>query len=145
MSCNIVQGNIRNMETGEEWGGEHYMLCTGFEFTTIARITHVESYMHPDDSIQICVDCLGLDSLGGVFDLSLEFGPDSMEQKKKLLKDLQIDAIFIVKGIYGIPKGDSPTLYDPQYRPVEPEFSETEAREAFRVNGKEWALNVSQN
>jgi hypothetical protein len=128
------------METGEISNVRHYLFCTDFEFFTIAKIEHVESFKLPDNSFQISVDCSGLDSIGQVFKLGLDFTPDSVEIKNRILEELKVDSIFIVKGAYTITKDINPThisLHDPYYEPVYPQSFEDEIREVFRVNGGE--------
>jgi hypothetical protein len=139
MNDNIIQGTITNTETGESWEREHYFLDTGFELTTIVKITQVDSYyFHENDSFQVSVDGLALDSAGFVFKILLEFNPESLGERDQLLQDLKLDSIFVVKGEYGVDEDTPPSimLHYPSYRTVEPEFSEEEVRRAFQINNK---------
>jgi len=142
MPDKIVQGRIEDMDTGEVYFGDHYLFCPGFEITTIVKILETNSYINPDDSLEVRVDCLGLDDVGSVFELDLYYTPESIEQRDKLMQDLTADSIFMVKGGYGIgglgTTNSYVTIYNAAYLPVEPDFSEDEIREVFRVNGKEW-------
>ena len=133
----IIEGTIQNMETGEISNVRHYLFSTDFEFCTIAKIEHVESFKLPDNSFQISIDCSGLDSIGQVFQLEMNFSPESVEAKDRILEDLKVDSIFIVKGTYTITKDVilHITLHDPYYEPVYPQSFEDEIREVFRVNG----------
>ncbi|MCL4536211.1 MAG: hypothetical protein M1610_01245 [Nitrospirae bacterium] len=138
----IIEGTVKNMETGEISNVRHYLFSTDLEFFTIAKIEHVESFKLPDNSFQISVDCSGLDSIGQVFKLDLDFTPESVEAKDRLLNDLKVDSVFIVKGTYTITQNAIPhiILHDPYYEPVYPQSFEEEIREVFRVNGKERIL-----
>lgn len=135
----IVEGNIQNTETGETTNVRHYLFCSGFEFTTIAKIENIESYELPDNSFQVSVNCNGLDSAGLVFRLGLNFIADSEAQKNRILNDLKVNSIFIFRGSYSVVE-DAPQhilLHDPHYEPVYPRFSEEEIRKVFSVNEKE--------
>ncbi len=132
----MLRGSITDMESGESFEVEHYLLFTHVELTTIIKITEVNSWVYPNDSIQVSIDCEALDFCGGVFDVNLEFTPDSVTERDEILKDFKIDSILAVKGKYGV-SGDAPiTLSDVECWPVEPQFSENEIREAFRINSK---------
>ncbi|MFC1816066.1 hypothetical protein ACFL0M_09000 [Thermodesulfobacteriota bacterium] len=137
MTDNIIKGKITNMESGDVFFGDHYLFYPGSDMTTIIKILKTESYVHPDDSMQVSVDCLGLNSVGGVFELGLEYAPDTIEKRDQLLQDLMVGSVFMVKGEYGT-ADNFITIFDEDYRPVEPDFSEEDVREAFRINGKEW-------
>ena len=138
MTDNIIKGKITNMETGDVFFGDHYMFFPGFKMTTIVKIMNVDNFVRPDDSMQVSVDCLGLDSVGGVFELCLDYNPDSTEKRDQLLQDLTVDSVYLVKVEYGIYDDAPLTISGADYRPVEPDFSEEDVREAFRINGKEW-------
>lgn len=138
MNDNIFQGAITNTETGESWEREHYLLDTGFELTTIVKITQLDSYVHEDGSFQVSIDGQALDSTGFVFSINMDFNPECLGERDQLLRDLRPDALFIVKGEYGV-VGDTPpfiVLHHPFYRAVEPEFSEEEVNQAFKINNK---------
>lgn len=133
----IVTGTIENLGTGELKNFRRYLLFTDFEFTTIAKIERVESYELPDDSFQVSVDCKGLDTIGSVYALGLNFATESAKERDQILNDLKVDSIFIVKGGYTICDSELPhiCLHNPYYEPVYSQFSEKEIREAFDVNG----------
>jgi len=97
----------------------------------------VNDYVHPDSSMQVSVDGLGLDCVGGVFQVNLEYTPRTVEERDKLLQDLKVRRILSMKGRYGMTDGEV-TIYDAVYRSVEPYDSEEELQEVFRINGKEW-------
>lgn len=144
----IVRGNITNTETGEVSEVEHYLFCSGDEIRTIAMIINTESYEHPNCQVtnaegitkyfctfQISADCLAIDSLGGVFELNLNFQPGSREEMEQILKDLVAGRIFSIRGWYSV-LSECPaiTIHDPIYSQLCPDFSEDEVRECFRIN-----------
>ena len=136
MKESIVRGSILDVETGESHEMEHFLLVTGAELTAMVNITQVESYIHEDKSFQVSVDCLALDSFGFVFQLNMNFTPDFIEERDKLLRELKVDSLLITKGHYTVVENMPPfiTLHDPSYRAVPPEFSEDQIRKAFEVN-----------
>jgi len=134
MAEKIIRGVIENVETGESHEVSHYLFLSDLELTTIVKINKVESYLHPDNSIQVSVDCQALDCIGSVFDLNLEFSPGSIEERDQLLEDMKVDSIFPVKGQYGVSRSAPICLFEPAYRFPEPDFPLEEVREAFRIN-----------
>ena len=137
MKDKIVNGQIENTESGEVTNVNHYLFCGGFELNTFVRIERVEEYSHPNDTMQISIDCLGLDSYGFVFELGLhfDFEADQTDDKNKILSDITVGSILSIKGEYGIHAGDgSVTVYSPQYSQLPPDFSIAEAGEVFRHN-----------
>ncbi len=144
MNDNIIRGTITNTESGESWEKEHYLLDTGFELTTIVKITQVDSYyFHENDSFQVSVDGLALDSIGSVFSINMDYTSESPEERDRLLQDFKLGSLFLVKGEYGVIRDeDTPHcifVYEPSYRSVEPEFSEEEVRRVFEINAKNQA------
>jgi len=138
MSENLVRGTITNLDTGERSSVEHYLIATGSELTGIVRVLEVNSYVHPeDDSMQILVSSQALDSVGGVYDLVINFLPESVTERDQILGDLKVDSILLMKGEYLIPRDGSIMLGNPVYRPVDPVMgSEDQMREAFRINSE---------
>lgn len=135
-SFKIVQGQITEEETGETTSRDHYLFCSDFKMSSIVKILKVSSFVHPDDSLQISVDCQAIDTVGGVFELGLEFAPSSIEQRDEIIKDLKVDSLFEVIGGY-LTAEKSIWLSDPQYQAINPEL-EDELREVFRINSVEW-------
>lgn len=133
MLDNIVKCQMKDPVTEEEFWENCYLFPTGFGMTTMVKIIKVSSDMLPSDSMQVSVDCLGLDSSGGVFELNLYYTPDSIEQRDKLIKDLQVGHVYLVDGRYEV-HGQFISIVDAAYRPVEPDFSEDEVREVFRAH-----------
>jgi hypothetical protein len=136
MNESMVRGSITDVETGESHEVEHFLLVTGSELTAMVKITQIESYVHENESFQVSVNCLALDSFGFVFQLNMNFTPDFIEERDKLLRELKVDSLFIVKGHYTVAENMPPfiTLHDPSYRTVPPEISEVQVRRAFEVN-----------
>ena len=97
----LIEGAVTNEETGETSEMKHYLLDTGFQLTTIVWITWIESYVHSDINLQVKVEGLALDSYAFVFELSLEFNPDSKEEMDTLLRDLKVGSFYLVQGQYG--------------------------------------------
>jgi len=139
MAENIVRGTITDVETGESFEVEHCLFLTDSELTAIVKISEVNSYVHPNQSLQVKVDCLALDSFGFVFQLNINFNPDLIEEREQLLRDLKVDSLFLVKGQYNVMTGESPLiiLHDPSYQAVPPEISEVQIRRVFKVNQME--------
>jgi hypothetical protein len=146
----IMRGKITNTETGEVSEFEHYLFCLGTEMHTIAMIINAECYEHPNCSVtsadditrffyrfQVNVDCLALDSLGDIFELNLDFEPNTREEMDQILRDLVADRIFSIRGWYSV-LSEHPiiTIHNPIYSPLCPDFSEDEVRECFRINSQ---------
>lgn len=138
MESGLVSGTIKNTETGEISSLDHYLFCHGYKLKTIVKVINVENWTHKDNSMQISADCLGLDGLGFVFEINLQFQSQELQNKmNRILEDLKVDDIFIVSGTYAIiwaKDEKSITIYDPEYAPASLHFSEEEIREVFRRN-----------
>lgn len=133
MMLGTVKGVVTDMETGESFEGEHLMFCYDAEMNSIVRIEHVDNYTYPDNSMEVSIDCLALDCVGFVFDMSLNFTPTSESERSRILNDLKVGSVFLISGRYGRPV-DVLTVYDPQYKPPAPDL-EKDVQEVFRVNG----------
>lgn len=125
------------MGTGEKEFVESFFFNTGFELYTIVKLLKVESFVHPDNSMQVYAECKGLDSVGFVFDIDLNFTPESSEERDQLLHYLKVDSFSWVKGAYLVPEDAPITLADPVYHPISADYSEDEIKEAFKVNTKQ--------
>lgn len=137
MAKDLIYGSIKNMETGEIKEVEHYPFFAEFEVTTLVKVEKVESFSFPGGSMQVSADCHGLDSVGGVYDLSLEFFPHSTQEQDKIVEDLKSASSYsLVKGKYAVAKGAPLSIWDPEYRSIGPAFTESEIREVFRINGR---------
>ncbi|HPC08164.1 MAG TPA: hypothetical protein PLF77_04590 [Smithella sp.] len=132
-----ITGTIENMETGETHDivPFHFFPCN-CALNTIVKILHVESFLHPDNSRQISVDCLALDSSGFVFKLSMEFNPESQEDEQKIRSDITEGKIMAASGLYSVLTEDEGgiMLFDPACESLPPEYSLEEVEEVFRVN-----------
>ena len=137
MDDQIVSGQIENTETGEVTTHSHYLFSGGFEINTFVRKEKVQEFTHPDDTMQISIDCLGLDSCGFVFPIGLhfDFEPDQADEKNKVLADITEGSILSIKGTYGIiPEESLITVFTPNYSQLPPDFSVDELQEVFRHN-----------
>lgn len=129
---------IENVETGETGKGEPDFFAAGFELTPVVMVKKRESLVLPNLSIHVAVECQALDSIGGVFDLDMDFFPTFIQERDRILEEIGIGSLFWVRGNYPVPKDLPIALFEPQYRPVKPDFSEEEIRKVFRNNsGKE--------
>jgi hypothetical protein len=133
MSCHMMRGTITNEETGETWEIEHFLYSNEARISATAMIEKVEDFTHPDNSMQISVDCHALDSLGNVFALNMQFTPETVEKRDELLQDFTIGRILYVEGGYTAMKDEAVTIYDADYQPLAGELKKF-AGEAFRVN-----------
>lgn len=122
------------METGEAKCEEFCFFPNGAELTTIVLVEHVNDYHHPDNTYQVSIECLALDSLGSVFCLDLEYFPNSVTVKDNLLADMAEGEIYVVNGGYAVIQNEAAiTLYEPSYKAVEME-NEDEIRQVFKTN-----------
>lgn len=128
----ILRGTISNMETGESSEVEHFLFPNEARISAIVQVKKVESYVHPDDSMQVSVSCQALDCIGGVFPMLLNFTPETVELQDGILAGLQPDLLFNISGEYTAGSGDI-EVHNAEYRPLEEELAEF-AAEAFRVN-----------
>lgn len=139
MTGSTIKGIITNMDTGESLEVEHFLFPNNAVLSAIAKVGKVASYVHEDDSMQIDVDCLALDSIGNVFPLSLNYTPEAVMLRDAILEDMQPDCLIYISGEFTA--GCSPIcVHDAEYRAVEPKVAEV-ARECFRVN----AIKSQQN
>jgi len=128
---------ITNMDTGETHERPpFYFFPTGFELETFVKIENVESYIHPDNSRQVCIEALGLDGVGFVFRLSMNFDPETIDEEQIILSELPVETIVAVHGCYSVTSdtNDSIMLHNPSYAPVPAQYSVDDIREVFRVN-----------
>ena len=139
MKDKIVTGTIENMETGETHDiiPFHYFSCH-CELNTLVKILHVESFLHPDNSRQITVDCLALDSSGFVFKIGMEFMPDGLDDEQRILSVITEGKIMAASGLYSVLPEDEGgiVLFDPVCESLPPEYALEEVEEVFRVNNR---------
>ena len=108
-------------------------LLANIGLTTIVKIIHTDSYEFPGSQFQVSVDCKALDNFGTVQDICMDFFPEAVEQRNKIVKDLKADSIFLVKGKYSILKDIPVTLYEPDYSRIKPKPLENEMRKLFQI------------
>ena len=140
MKDKTVTGQIEDLDTGETQEiAPFYLFRGGFELNTFIKILHVESYLHPDNSRQISVNCLALDGCGFVFKLTIDFTPERLEDEIIILSNITVGKILAVHGDFSVlpdEKGGI-SLHNPTYSPLSAEYSLEEVEEVFRVNN--WA------
>jgi len=135
----IITGTITEVESGECWGLEFKPFSTDMVIMAIVQVGIVEIQADDDNqaSIHINVECNALDSYGSVYKIDLEFAPEAVAERDKILADMKTDTIFIVQGRYSICHEEFiVTIRGPQYRPLPKSFDENQVREVFEVNGK---------
>ena len=88
MSRFMLRGTITSMDTDETHEVEHFLFPIEARISAIVRVEKVESYIHEDDSMQISVDCQALDSIADVFDLNMNFTPETTEKMEEILRDI---------------------------------------------------------
>jgi len=129
----IITGNVTNLSTKSAF--EFMPFFNDLVMMAIVKIGEIT--VQPDakdlEPSQITVDVLALDSLGFVYEATLIFTTTSILRKKKLISDMKQDAIYLIKGRYGICQNNI-IIYDPKYIPLPSKLKEKEVREAFKVN-----------
>lgn len=137
MECFMIRGMITNQETSEDHEVEHFLFPNDARLSAIVRVVKVESYVYENDSMEISADCQALSSYGSVFKLAMMFFPETVEQKDKILRDLEVGRVLFSEGGYSVLLDEAAiTIYDADYRPLEEELAGFTA-EAFRVNSGE--------
>ena len=134
----IMTATVTEMESGESWGAEFKLFPTDMELMAIVKVERVEIYADTDNpkSTQLTVECKALDSHGFVYNLNLEFTPETEAERDVIVSDMKSDVIYMVKGRYSICQED--LIIDisyPEYLPLPPSFDEEHVREVFKVNG----------
>jgi len=138
----IITGTVTNMESGESWGVEFKLFPTDMELMAIVKVERTEIFADTDNpkSTQLTVECKALDSLGFVYNLNLEFTPETVEEKDMIIADMKTGIIYMVKGRYSICQEDLIIgIHDPEYLLLPSSFNEEDVREVFKVNGNELA------
>ena len=108
-------------------------LLANIGLTTIVKIIHIDSYEFPGSQFQVSLDCRGLDNFGTVQDICMEFFPKTIEQRDRIVEDLKVDSIFLIKGEYGILKDTPVTLYEPDYSRIKPKSLENKMKKLFQI------------
>ena len=137
MKNKMVTGKITNLDTGETNDIiPLYLFAGNFELNTLVKIIHTESFIHPDNSRQISVDCLALDSCGFVFKLTMDLTPKCLDDEFKIISDITAGKILATCGQYSMlpDKEGGISLHDPTYSPLPAEYSLEEIEEVFRIN-----------
>jgi hypothetical protein len=137
MKDKIVTGKITNLETGETTDIiPFYLFYGGFELNTFVKILRVQSFLREENSREICIDALALDSGGFVFKLNINFLSKSVEEEKEILSDITEGKILAARGYYSVlsDKDGGISLHDPIFSPLPPEYSLEEIEKVFRIN-----------
>jgi len=100
---------------------------------TVAKIIKIESYEFPGGSFQVSADCKAFDDFGTIHDMSLEFSPAKIFQRDRIIQDLKADSIYVIKGGWSIIKNCPITLYEPDYKRIEPEHLENQMKKMFKL------------
>ena len=125
---------IENMDTGEVKYDESCFFPNDAEMTTIILVKHVNYFHHDDDSHQVSIECLALDSQGNVFCLGIEYTPFSVAEKDLILADMVEEKIYFAKGVFCVVNNEaSISLYEPSYKAMEMEMEAT-IRQVFKIN-----------
>jgi hypothetical protein len=134
---NILTGTITNLITGESHSIECQPFFNDAVLTAVVMVESSRIYTdlnYPDEP-QVSMACKALDSIGFVYNLNLEFLPETQAKGKEITDDLKTGAIFIVKGRYSMCQSEMIiSVNDPEYLPLPPAFDEHKVREAFRMN-----------
>lgn len=130
----IITGTITETESGESWNVEFKPFLTDNALTAIIKVEDIE-IITASDATQVCVECKALDSIGFVYNLGMEFMPETDERKEKIISDMKAGAIFLVKGRYCISLSEMViNMINPEYLPLPREMDEQEVQEVFKVN-----------
>ena len=101
----------------------------------IVKVGEIE--IQPDagnlEPSQITVVCKTLDSIGFVYNTTLVFTTMKVSKKNKIAADMKKDAIYLIKGRYGICHNNI-IIFDPKYIPPPSKLKEKEVRKVFTVN-----------
>ena len=109
-------------------------LLANIGLTTIVKIIHIDSYELPGYfPFQVSVDCKGLDNFGTIQNICMEFFPEIIEQRDRIVEDLKADSIFLIKGKYGILEDIPVTFYEPDYSRIKPKPLENKMRKLFQL------------
>lgn len=134
MDSFILRGEIINCETGESTALEHFLFPNEARISAIARIEGIASHVHEDNSLQVSAECKALCSQGSVFELTMEFFPETAGMQEEIVRDLVVGQLFFVAGCYCVlPNERAITIYDADYRPLEIKLAGS-ASAAFQVN-----------
>jgi len=135
----IITGTVTEVDSGECWSLEFKPFPTDMVLMAIIQVDRLEIEAGNDNpaSTHITVECKALDSFGLVYALDLEFAPEAVAERNKIVADMKTGAIFIVQGRYSICQEEFVvTIREPQYRLLPQSFDENQVREVFKVNGK---------
>lgn len=136
----ISERVIQRCETDNTNHFEHCMLMPTATMASFIKIKTVRSYVHPDASLQVCIDCLALNYEADVFELEINYTPHSIIIRDQLLKEFHQGGLMHVQGSYSIDDDDSGvtfTLHDPEYHSVAAD-EVIDVESLFLKNGSSW-------
>ena len=130
-----MKGQMVNESTGEIFDIEHYLYPMDLRMWSIIKVTEVASFHHPDNSFQVSISCEALDSVGAVFEMSINYFPDNAVEKDRIVEDIKTGEIYRVEGRYGI-FGNGVSIFEPNIKPMTgvPLACEQEIRHVFQIN-----------
>lgn len=126
-----------NMNTGKSIESDFLLFPNEAKICAIVRVEKVRHYFHGDNSIQIIIDCLALDSLGNVFALDMQLNPESVEEMGAILEDLEEGQLYSIEGrLCVLQEEASITIYGAEYDPIFGVLAKNAAA-VFRANCRE--------
>jgi hypothetical protein len=99
------------------------------KLSTIAKITGINSYEFPYDSFQVSVECKSFEN-----NITLEFFPDNVCHRDRIIQDLNIGSIYFIKGDWSVFSDGSITLYGPDYQRMAPGHLEDQMKKVFEMS-----------
>ncbi|MBU4185422.1 MAG: hypothetical protein KKI12_06550 [Proteobacteria bacterium] len=132
--ANKKKAAICSKELSMHGATEAELLLANIGLTTVVKIIHTDSYEFPGHfPFQVSVDCKAMDNFATIQDICMEFFPKTIEQRDRIVEDLKVDSIFLIKGEYNMLKDTPVMLYEPDYTRVKPKPLENEMRKLFQM------------
>jgi hypothetical protein len=125
---------MTNLDSGETWEIRfHFFYSPDLQITAIIKVGKVHHVVLPNNSLEVSIDCLGLDHIGSVFNVKIMFWPDSVDERDAILRDMREDSIWKVQGRYTLYEDNIIGVFEPTYDVVS-DYMDPELREVFRIN-----------
>ena len=110
-------------------------MFANIKLSTVAKIIHINSYELPGYfPFQVSVDCKAFDDFGTVHDMCLEFFPEKICQRDRIVEDLKADSIYFIKGRWDMIEDCPITFYEPDYKRIEPKHLENQMKKVFKIS-----------
>lgn len=93
------------------------------ELTCVAKIKEIQIYELPIGQADVFVKCLALDACGNRFSLELYLGPKDPAECDRIIRDLETDSIYWIRGTWSMEEEDphfAMTILYPTYWPYQP-------------------------